>query len=111
MSFFAWLFGKKGESVTTVPSAGRESPAVVERPKAATPATRKTATADEVENLRRWRESGQARAWVEARGGRWEHADWLTLLEDLKRSPYWPMQPDAVGLVLEEVRREWLQRN
>ena len=65
----------------------------------------------EAENLRRWRESGQARAWVEARRGRWDHDAWLTLLEELKRSPFWPMHPDAVGQVLEETQREWLMRN
>lgn len=65
----------------------------------------------EAENLRRWRESGQARAWVESRQGQWGHAEWLALLEDLKRSPFWPMQPAAVGLVLEDEKRQWLQRN
>jgi hypothetical protein len=35
----------------------------------------------------------------------------LALLEELKRSPFWPMAPDAVGLVLEEEKRERLQRN
>jgi hypothetical protein len=105
MSFFAWLFGKRAEPATTI--RPQERPA----PPAASAGTRKKALADEAENLRRWRDSGQARAWVEARGGHWDHDDWLTLLEDLKRSPYWPMQADAVGLVLEEAKREWLQRN
>ena len=105
MSFFAWLFGKRAEPVTTIRPQERPAPPPV-------PAgTRKPALADEDDNLRCWRDSGQARAWVEARGGCWDHADWLGLLEDLRRSPYWPMQPNAVGLVLEEVKREWLQRN
>jgi hypothetical protein len=65
----------------------------------------------ELENLRRWRESGQARAWVEAHQGSWNHADWLALLEELKRSPFWPMNADAVGLLLEENKRGCLQRN
>jgi hypothetical protein len=65
----------------------------------------------ETENLRRWRESGQARLWVERHQGRWNHEDWLALLEELKRSAFWPMQGDSVGLVLEEIKREWLQRN
>jgi hypothetical protein len=59
------------------------------------------------ENLRRWRESGQAKAWVAAHRGQWNHDDWLALLEELKRSSFWPMPPDAVGLTLEETRREW----
>lgn len=108
MSFLAWLFGKKEEPVATARPQGRAAPE--ERPRT-TGSSVRPATADEADNLRRWRESGQARAWVEARGGRWDHAAWLTLLEELKRSPYWPMQPDAVGLVLEETQRQWLQRN
>ena len=65
----------------------------------------------EAENLRRWRESGQARSWVQARRGSWGHADWLALLDDLRRSPFWPMDPAAVGLVLEEEKRRWGQRS
>jgi hypothetical protein len=48
---------------------------------------------------------------VESHQGHWNHQDWLALLDELRRSPFWPMHPDAVGQVLEEVRREWLQRN
>jgi hypothetical protein len=62
----------------------------------------------EAENLRRWRASGQARAWVAAHHGQWNHNDWLALMEELKRSPFWPMHPDAVGQVLEETKRESL---
>jgi hypothetical protein len=65
----------------------------------------------EAENLRRWRESGQARSWVEAHKGHWNHEDWLALLAALERSPYWPMQPNAVGGALEEAKQEWLRRN
>jgi hypothetical protein len=64
----------------------------------------------ETQNLRRWRESGQARAWVEARHGRWGHEDWLGLLDTLRRSPFWPMQPEEVGRLLEETKQDWLQR-
>ncbi len=48
---------------------------------------------------------------MEARRGQWGHAEWLALLDELKRSPYWPLDPDSVGLVLEETKREWLKRN
>jgi hypothetical protein len=58
-------------------------------------------------NLRRWERSGLARKWVAARRGRWDHADWVALLEELRRSPYWPLDPAAVGEVLEEFRPEW----
>jgi hypothetical protein len=63
--------------------------------------------AEAAENLRRWRESGQPRRWVEERHGRWTHDDWLALLEELRQSPYWPLTPDAVGAELEECRRLW----
>jgi hypothetical protein len=68
-------------------------------------------SSSEVDNLRRWRESGQARAWVQARAGRWTHADWLALLDELKRSPFWPMLPDAIGLALEEEKQQLGLRN
>src|SRR5207253_533189 len=59
-------------------------------------------------NLRRWRESGQARRWVEAHQGRWHHDDWLGLLESLRASEFWPLQPASVGRALDEVKTEWL---
>src|SRR5262249_31173221 len=59
------------------------------------------------ENLRRWQQSGGPRRWVEARRGRWGHEDWLALLEELRRSPYWPLDPGAAGLALEQARRRW----
>jgi len=59
------------------------------------------------ENLRRWRDAGQARVWVEAHNGDWNHADWLALIEDLQRSPFWPLEPDEVGRTLEEEKARW----
>jgi hypothetical protein len=32
------------------------------------------------------------------------------LLESLKASPFWPMQPEEVGRVLEEAKRAWRER-
>ncbi|HZY84807.1 MAG TPA: hypothetical protein VFE78_08245 [Gemmataceae bacterium] len=98
MGLFDWLFGKK--------AADPPPPRPAEPP----PAAPLSAAPPEEENLRRWRESGEARAWVEARQGRWEHADWLALLESLRRSRYWPLRPESVGLVLEELKRDWAQR-
>ena len=86
MQILNWLFGKK----TTTNSVTHVA---------------------ETNNLQRWKDSGQARQWVEAHQGRWDHEDWLDLLEELKRSPFWPMEPDAIGMTLEEAKREWLQRN
>jgi hypothetical protein len=107
--FLTWLFGKKEQGGTTAPPS-REAPAVATERPAPAPRPEKTEPPSEAENLRRWRDSGGPGAWVEARGGQWGHAEWLALLEELKRSPYWPMQPDAVGLALEEAQRAWLRR-
>ena len=94
MGFLTWLFGQKQTSETSTPGPNSRQP-----------------SPSEAENLRRWQESGQARSWVQARKGQWNHADWLALLSDLKTSPYWPMQPDAVGQVLEQVKRDLARRN
>src|SRR3954451_16340290 len=59
------------------------------------------------ENLRRWKGSGQPRLWVEARQGRWNHSDWLSLLETLRESEFWPMGPVAVALALDELKRQY----
>ena len=117
MRFFDWLFGKKVQP-DPVPAHEQRSPAqgTANLKPPAVPTRdpepeRRTPEQIEAENLRKWRASGQARAWVERRGGRWGHDDWLALLEELKRSPYWPMRPEAVGQALEEVKHEWLGRN
>jgi hypothetical protein len=122
MGFLDWLFGKKGRQATAGPE--RPKPAAAEKASATTPTVpsvteESSNTADEAkrsplcpeaENLRKWRESGQVRSWVQARHGTWGHTDWLALLDDLRRSSFWPMDPDAVGLVLEEEKRQWGQR-
>jgi len=59
-------------------------------------------------NLRRWLQSGQPRQWVESRCGAWEHHDWLILLANLRHSEFWPLDPDAVGAVLERIKAERL---
>ena len=53
----------------------------------------------------------EAKAWIEAHKGQWNHAEWLELLETLKRSAYWPVKPEEVGKALEELKRGWQQRN
>jgi hypothetical protein len=115
---FAWLFGNKQKAVVA-PPVDREDREPEPEPEPAavnglgTPAVGQGVDAppSEAHNLKRWRESGQARVWVEAHRGGWNHDDWLTLLDELGRSPFWPMQPDAVGQVLEDEKRQWLSRN
>jgi hypothetical protein len=61
----------------------------------------------ERDNVRRWVASGRPRQWVEARGGLWGRRDWLDLLEELRTSAFWPVQPDAAREALEWLRAEW----
>ena len=60
--------------------------------------------ATEQQNLSRWKASGSPLEWVRERDGDWDHDDWTTLLSMLQRGKYWPMRPDEVGRLLEEVR-------
>jgi hypothetical protein len=57
-------------------------------------------------NLRRWRDSGLARRWVAANGGRWDHAARLALLDALQKSEFWPIDTVALAKVLEQIRLE-----
>lgn len=59
------------------------------------------------ENLKRWIKSEDAENWVADHSGRWEHAEWEALLEQLKNSPYWPMSENDVGLYLEALARKY----
>lgn len=130
MGLLDWLFGRKEPPVTAAGHKKRET-AMAEKPRTASGGGSQGRTAPslaeegrpsgggrgqeprpaEGENLRRWRQSGGPRSWVESRHGQWGHAEWLALLDELRRSPFWPMHPDEVGAVLEEHKREWLGRN
>lgn len=57
-------------------------------------------------NLRRWEESGEPYRWVEARRGRWSHADWERLLASLERSPF-AASAEAVAAALERARQRY----
>jgi hypothetical protein len=113
MRLLGWLFGKKEGTTVAAPLQKKDSGTALasKHPVAAVEGKGAATGPLEADNLKRWRESGKARAWVEKRQGRWNHDDWLGLLEELRRSPFWPMQPDAVGLVLEDEKRQWLGRN
>jgi hypothetical protein len=63
----------------------------------------------EHQNLRRWERSGFPQIWVEAHRHQWNHQDWTSLLRTLSRTEFWPMEPDAVGMVLEGLKRTTLQ--
>jgi hypothetical protein len=55
-------------------------------------------------NLRRWKDSGGPRYWVEKHHGSWKYADWLALIENLAASKYWPLNLDQIGATLENQR-------
>jgi hypothetical protein len=59
----------------------------------------------EWQNLRRWEKSGAPRRWVQSHGGGWSHGDWLGLVRDLRRSEFWPLDPAAIGSVLETMKQ------
>jgi len=63
-------------------------------------------------NLCRWQESGEPLRIVEEHQGEWNHQDWLNLLAELQQSDFWPLTPEAVGRVLEELKVQYknLQR-
>jgi hypothetical protein len=56
-------------------------------------------------NLDRWRRSGLPRRWVERHDGKWTRSDWQGLVESLKKTDFWPLEPDDIGGVLEEQKR------
>jgi hypothetical protein len=57
------------------------------------------------QNLLRWERSEFPARWVADHHGQWNHADWLDLLERLRHTDFWPMEPDAIGRVLERLKR------
>jgi hypothetical protein len=56
------------------------------------------------ENVHRWQASGQPQRWVEERKGQWDDKAWYSLLENLQKSEFWPMDPQDVGMVLEKLK-------
>lgn len=62
-----------------------------------------------LDNLKRWKESGQAEQWVDAHSGQWSFSDWVKYLDELKASPFWPMSPDDIGSHIESLARQYRQ--
>jgi hypothetical protein len=61
------------------------------------------------ENLKQWIKSKRAEEWVAGHSGRWDHPEWLKLIDELKVGPYWPMSEEDIGLRLEAVRKTYLK--
>src|SRR2546430_2301525 len=63
--------------------------------------------AQAAENLRRWKDSGQPRRWVDARQGQWDHAAWEQLLAGLRASEFWPLEPGDARQWVEDHEGQW----
>lgn len=63
--------------------------------------------AQKAANLQRWIQNGGPTQWVTARSGKWKDRDLESLLEDLEKTPFWPLDPDHVCNVLEDTTRQW----
>ena len=46
--------------------------------------------------------------FVREHNGSWDHEMWLAFLESLKKKGYEPIDPDRVGLILEEAKAKFL---
>ncbi len=44
-----------------------------------------------------------------ARRGAWNQTDWLGLLDQLRKSPFWPLEPEQVGAELETTKAAYLK--
>jgi hypothetical protein len=42
---------------------------------------------------------------VAARHGHWNHDDWVALLDSLQKSEFWPLNAEAIGRTLEELKK------
>ena len=65
--------------------------------------------ADPNANIDRWQSSNEPGRLVNEMCGVWSKGDFETLLWKLKRTEYWPLDPDAVKAVLEQRRLEWMK--
>jgi formylglycine-generating enzyme required for sulfatase activity len=61
-------------------------------------------------NVQKWRGTGEADRWVTAKNGKWDHGDWLALVEQLKRGSCWPMGESEIGTEVEAARGRWQAR-
>ena len=60
------------------------------------------------DNLKKLSRSKLPMLFVKKHEGSWNHQDWLDFLEYLKGKKYFPIDPDRVGLLLEEKKAQYL---
>lgn len=66
------------------------------------------AASKEETNLKKLTKSPIAMNFVKKNNGNWNHEDWLGFLDYLKEKGYDPINPDKVGLLLEEKKAQYL---
>ncbi len=59
-------------------------------------------------NLKRLVKTPIIMNFVKKKNGAWNHQDWLDFLSYLKEKGYDPINPDQVGLLLEERKAQYL---
>jgi hypothetical protein len=62
------------------------------------------------ENLKKLAKSFFLSRWVGEHNGQWNHQDWLSLIAQLEKSEFWPLDPDQVGRLLETNKGSYLER-
>lgn len=66
------------------------------------------AASKEETNLKKLTKSPIAMNFVKKNNGNWNHEEWLGFLDYLKEKGYDPINPDKVGLLLEEKKAQYL---
>ncbi len=62
----------------------------------------------ETENLKKLSKSPLIMNFVKRKDGCWNHHDWLEFLSDVKKKGFDPVNPDQLGLLLEEKKAQYL---
>lgn len=63
--------------------------------------------ADPAKNLKRLSESSILISFVEKNSGKWDHAKWLCLCDEIRNAGFFPIDFDQVGLILEQLKAEY----
>ena len=58
-------------------------------------------------NIRKLSRSSIPMNFVKKQNGVWNHQDWLNFLDYLKEKKYFPIDPDQVGLLLEDKKAKF----
>ena len=61
-------------------------------------------------NLKKLAKTSLLMNFVKKNDGKWNHTQWLELLANLDKKGYKPIDPDHVGLLLEEKKEAYLAK-